>query len=312
MRTSRAPKLPSTLFCVLSLALASCSSQTSTEPIPEKPFWSIDIVSGASPFSMTPLQPKKSPLFSRNAISAPATSFVADPFITQHGDSWQLFFELFNTETNRGEIGVAESTNLIDWRYRGVALSEPFHLSYPFVFSAENEIFMIPETKQAGTVRLYRATSYPLRWTLHKTLLKGQYTDSSPIYWGGRWWIFTCSSPYSLSIFFADTLTGPWKAHSRNPIYVDAPDRARPAGRPIIIGDTIYRFVQDNREGYGKRVRAMRVTALSPTTFSEHIAAPDPLFQSGGSAWNSNGMHHVSPMQRPDGSWVAAVDGSGN
>lgn len=296
-------------------ALTSCGPQ-GRRAFPalaeSKPFWSIDLVSGPSPFLTAPIKPGRSPLFSRHHIKAPPTSFVADPFIIRHGDSWQLFFELFNAETNRGEIGVAESPNLIDWRFQGVALAEPFHLSYPFVFHSGDAIFMLPETKQSGAIRLYRATHYPLQWELVSTLIHGQYTDPSPVYWNNRWWIFACSAPYSLSIFYADTLTGPWKPHRLNPIYRDAADRARPAGRPIIVGNTLYRFVQDNREGYGKRVRAMRVTKLSPTTFSEHIAAPDPLFQSGHERWNRNGMHHFAPLQLPDGSWIASVDGSGD
>ncbi|MEY4701490.1 MAG: hypothetical protein RL326_1677 [Pseudomonadota bacterium] len=300
--------LLSTIMCV---ALSACASKHTQSPRDTKPSWSIDIVSGHSPFSTTPIAPRLSPVFSRGDITSPPSSFVADPFLLREGDSWQLFFELFNTETNRGEIGVAESSNLLDWRYRGVALAEPFHLSYPFVFRVGEDIFMLPETKQAGTIRLYRASHYPLQWTLTATLVQGQYTDSSPIHWQGRWWIFACSAPYSLSIFFADKITGPWKPHQHNPIYTNAPDRARPGGRPIIVNNTLYRFVQDNREGYGKRVRAMRVTELSPTRFAEHVAAPDPLLQSGHEGWNQNGMHHFAPIQLPDGSWMAAVDGSG-
>jgi hypothetical protein len=311
MPTLRAALRSVVISTILSVALSSCASKDTPTPIDTKPSWSIDIVSGSSPFSTTPLEPMKSPLFSRHDVASPPTSFVADPFIAREGDSWQLFFELFNTQTNRGEIGIAESSNLKDWRYRGVALAEPFHLSYPFVFRVGADIFMLPETKQAGAIRLYRATRYPLQWTLAATLVQGQYTDSSPIYWNGRWWIFACSAPYSLSIFFADAITGPWKPHPRNPIYTNAPDRARPGGRPIIVNKILYRFVQDNREGYGKRVRAMRVTSLSPTTFAEHIAAPDPILQSGHEEWNGNGMHHFAPLQLPDGSWIAAVDGSG-
>lgn len=312
MRTPRAGRFFRASLSLLLLTLAACAPTPPSASPAEKPFWSIDIVSGASPFSTIPLQPARSPIFSRREISSPPTSFVADPFLVHEGDTWQLFFELFNTETNRGEIGLAESSNLVDWKYQGVVLAEPFHLSYPFVFRVGDEVFMLPETKQAGAIRLYRATNYPHEWTLHQTLIEGQYTDASPIHWNGRWWIFACSAPYSLSIFSADTLTGPWTPHPRNPIYTDAPDRARPAGRPIVLNNTLYRFVQDNREGYGKRVRMTRVTSLSPTTFAEHIAAPDPLLQAGHYRWNANGMHHFAPLRLQDGSWVASVDGSGN
>ena len=43
-------------------------------------------------------------------------------------------------------------------------LQEPWHLSYPFVFEADNEIWMLPEGYKSGTLTLYRAIEFPWRW----------------------------------------------------------------------------------------------------------------------------------------------------
>jgi hypothetical protein len=44
-------------------------------------------------------------------------------------------------------------------------LEEPHHLSYPFVFEQDGQIWMIPESGAARNVSLYRAVEFPHRWT---------------------------------------------------------------------------------------------------------------------------------------------------
>jgi hypothetical protein len=269
-------------------------------------------VSGESPLALSESLKLRKPCFTAADITAPKSQFVADPFLVRERDNYFLFFELVNESNGRGELGVAESTNLTDWTYKGVVLAEPFHLSYPFVFKERGSYYMIPESRAAGEVRLYKAVSFPTIWKFEKTLLRGQFVDSSLVRFKGKWWLFSGLSPYSLSLFYADSFRGPWKAHAHNPIYRDDNSRARPAGRPIVYNDELIRFVQDNREGYGKKVRAMKVDAITANVFTEHPLEPDPFLSAGGTAWRSNGMHHISPLQLPHGEWVAAVDGSGD
>jgi hypothetical protein len=52
-----------------------------------------------------------------------------------------MFFELKNSITKQGDIGVAESSdNGATWRHVGIALDEEWHLSYPFVFEYDGEV----------------------------------------------------------------------------------------------------------------------------------------------------------------------------
>ena len=52
-------------------------------------------------------------------------------------------------------------------------LKEPFHLSYPYVFKHKGTYYMIPESRAAGAVRLYRARSFPLSLEFDTTLFEG-------------------------------------------------------------------------------------------------------------------------------------------
>ena len=51
-------------------------------------------------------------------------------------------------------------------------LEENFHLSYPFLFHHEKELYMCPETHEAKDIRLYKCVDFPLKWKFAKTLIK--------------------------------------------------------------------------------------------------------------------------------------------
>ena len=66
-----------------------------------------------------------------NDVSA---SFVADPFMLIVNSIYYMFFEVFNKESNHGDIGLAISNDGKKWIYQQIVLDEQFHLSYPYVF----------------------------------------------------------------------------------------------------------------------------------------------------------------------------------
>ncbi|NDC37294.1 MAG: hypothetical protein EBZ48_04495 [Proteobacteria bacterium] len=273
--------------------------------------WSVGILEGPDLLHMEQATQLRRPAFTAADIHSPPTAFVADPFLVKNGDGYLLFFEMMNKLSGRGEIGVAESADGKSWKYMQQVLVEPFHLSYPLVFEEGGQHYMIPESRAVRQVRLYKATDYPTAWKFERVLFEGNYADSSIVKYQDRWWMFTGLAPYSLAIWHSDTLTGRWVEHKESPFYRRDSSRTRPGGRPLVIDGKLIRFSQDNRGGYGKRLRAFQVDILTPTEFVERPLAPDPLFEPTGNGWRFNGMHHFAPVQRADGSWIAAVDGNG-
>jgi hypothetical protein len=191
-----------------------------------------------------------------------------------------------------------------------VALAESFHLSFPYVFKLGGDYYMIPESKKAGDIRLYKSVSFPMRWKFERSLIQGEFSDATPFRWQGRWWIFANRAPYSLVMFSSPSLRGPYAEHPSSPMFVGDMSRARPAGRVVVDAGGPLRFVQDNREGYGKRVRMVKIKKLSVSEYDEEVIQPDPVLHEGGGGWNSYGMHHLSAVRLQDGRWVAAVDGN--
>jgi hypothetical protein len=272
--------------------------------------WSIGIYTGESPYKLRPQV--SNPVLVNTDVTDRSAQFVADPFMIG-ADPWFMFFEVLNNANGLGEIGLASSVDGLAWNYEQIVLSEPFHLSYPYVFEWRRSFYMIPETLGANAVCLYKADDFPLRWSLAARLIEGQYADPSIIFFDGLYWMFVCSTPYlhdTLRLFFAEELTGPWREHPRSPIVTNDRSRARPGGRVLTLNDRVVRFTQDCTPQYGTRVRAIEVVELSTTRYVEVERPESPILQPAGAGWNGHGMHHIDAHRLPDGNWLACVDGN--
>jgi hypothetical protein len=276
--------------------------------------WSIAIYKGDSPFALAPSPGVQNPVLTAAVVTDIPASFVADPFMLQANGTWHLFFEVMNWATTMGEIGLAVSDDAARWTYRQIVLAEPFHLSYPQVFRWQGDYYMIPETYQAGAVRLYRAADFPTRWSCVAELLKGPYlVDASVFRRDGRWWMFVDTSAEmrhdTLRLYHADALTGPWREHPASPLRQGDPVNSRPAGRVLVVNDRVVRFAQSGVPYYGTEVHAFAVEELTAEVYRERPLRPGPILKGSGAGWNACGMHHLDAHLQEDGRWIACVDG---
>lgn len=276
--------------------------------------FSIGIYAGSSPFDLRPAPSVSNPVLTRLDITAAPTGTVADPFMIRVRGQWFMYFELTNQFTHKGEIALATSQDGLKWKFERIVLSEPFHMSYPYVFEWQGDFYMIPETGRSKSVRLYRAENFPFDWTYVETLLEGsRFADSSVFRFDDLWWLFTdagadARSP-SLRLYFATDLVGPWTEHPSSPLAGGDPHISRPGGRVVVIDGTPYRFAQNIYPVYGMDVRAFEILELSPTKYEEKQVGNKPIIGPGADAWNKHGMHHIDPHLLEDGSWLACVDG---
>lgn len=280
-------------------------------PLPNDP-WSIGILTGPDPLHLAPPAGVVNPVLTREQVTDVPAAFVADPFLLHRDRIWHMFFEVLHHGRLMGEIGWATSGDGAAWSYRRIVLREPFHLSYPCVFEQDGEVFMVPETLDAGAVRLYRADPFPSRWVAIADLVPGQLSDPTPFRSEGRWWMFACPAPAghdALTLYGAETLTGPWREHPASPLIAGDRTRARPAGRVASWGGRLYRFAQDCGPRYGSGVRAFEIVRLTAAAYAERECAESPLLGPAGTGWNGKGMHHVDARPASPGLWIAAVDG---
>jgi hypothetical protein len=196
------------------------------------------------------------------------------------------------------------------WTYGGVVLREPFHLSYPMIVESGQDIYLVPETRHANAVRLYRAESFPDRWQFVRTLLTGSYADATIARIANRWWLFAQRGLDELRLFSSERIDAGWVEHPQSPIRSGNRRVTRPAGRIVDLDGRIIRFAQDAWPNYGSRVRALQIDRLTPSEYAEHEVPESPILQATHTGWNALGMHHVDAHQVGPASWLAAVDGA--
>ncbi len=277
--------------------------------------WSIGIFEGPSPLELRDPPEIDNPVLTAAQVKDARAEFVADPFLLRRDSRWFMFFEVLEVlgRRRRGSIGVATSPDARSWTYDRIVLREPFHVSYPFVFEDDGDVYMVPESYGDKSVRLYRAKNFPHDWVLEATLLSGQpWVDSTLVRHRGRWWMFTSlPSNDELHLFSADALRGPWTPHPGNPVVRGNLHTARPGGRVVEMDGRLVRFAQDDAPFYGRQVLAFEITRLDGDAYVEAPIGPEPILGASGSGWNMDQMHHLDAHFLESGTWIACVDGRG-
>jgi hypothetical protein len=249
---------------------------------------------------------RKSVLWRSREVAVPAGRFWADPFLVERAGRTYCFVEDFAYEAARGHITALEITS-DGVAELGSALVEPFHLSFPFLFEFDGELYMCPETFQAHQVRIYRCVDFPLRWELASIALDDvSAVDSMLFPHGGKWWMLSNidssgigDHDSELHLFSAESpLATNWTPHPRNPLVIDS-ERARNGGL-LVEGGMLYRVAQrQGFEQYGVGMSVWQIAELTPTSYRERFAGEiSPAFHKG-----LLGAHHLSATGK-----VTAVD----
>ena len=228
----------------------------------------------------------------------PAYSFLADPFGLWRDDRLHLFVERFDYRDRHGVIELIIYDANLNPILRRDILAEPWHLSYPFVFEADGETWMLPEAHRSGGLTLYRAVEFPDRWeSVARIELDGIAVDATPCFHDGLWWLFyttagtTLSKVANLHAAYAEKLTGPWRPHPANPVWSDTAS-ARPGGTPLHVGGRILLPVQDCSQTYGGGLRLLAIDRLTPELF---FAEPGTALALPANIWPyDKGMHTIA------------------
>lgn len=195
--------------------------------------------------------------------------YFADPFLFLRNGKMHLFAEEFPYATGRGIISVAEVDGGGNVGAFRPVLERSYHLSYPFIFEHDGDVWMIPEACESGSVELYRAVKYPDEWAFEKRLI-----DDVP---GCDATIVQCDSRYFMTLttrylrgstrdnqrlFSAESPLGPWFEHAGGLVRIDCKN-ARPAGLSIVRDGKLLRPVQNCSDFYGGSMNLLEVQNLS-------------------------------------------------
>ena len=213
----------------------------------------------------------------RSAIP-PADRFWADPFLIKRENEVWVFFEDYCYRNKKGRISCMPLSDTACSR-RSVILETPYHLSYPFLFTHGEELYMIPELHVNRSIDLWRCTVFPNKWQHERTIMSGiSAVDTTVFQHNGTWWMFTnCDRTETrdyceLHIFYSDDpVVGQWFPHAANPVLVDA-RQARMAGSVIAMEDgRLIRCAQRHGPAYGAALLFCEIMELTPSRYRERI-----------------------------------------
>lgn len=210
--------------------------------------------------------------------------FYADPFPFEFMGRYFIFVEDLRHGEKKAVISVTEILPDGTSTVPRCVLAEPYHLSYPQVFSHEGQIWMLPEGAAGNNLVLYRAESFPDRWVRHSVLIPNrELFDATLLEHDGRLWLFATerdgygSASDTLVVYHASCLTGPWTPHGSNPVKIDRA-AARPGGSFVRVGDRLVLPLQDGTREYGGSLGLADLVELNETTL--RLTQPVPLLAS--------------------------------
>jgi len=220
-------------------------------------------------------------------IESPRGHSYADPFLFEKDGKTWLFFEDYTYLKEIGVIACAQvlpDGGIVNAR---TVLAPGSHLSYPFVFEHEGQVYMLPESSGKKSVELYRAETFPDVWNLEKVLFHGAIAVDTTLWVenGVYWFFVTITDPPEagpqLFLFYAESLTGEWHYHPSNPICSDV-RFARGAGKIFLENGQRIRPSQDHSHGYGCACNFRQILKLTKTSYREtSLGSIQPTWEKG-------------------------------
>lgn len=218
-----------------------------------------------------------STLFRLKPIKLPKKEFWADPFIFNHNNDNYIFFENYNYTTKKGKISCGKITNneLTDI---ADVIETDYHLSYPFIFKENEDIFLMPESSANNRLEIYKCIKFPTEWELHTTAFENEkvadaffYIDKDKTKWLFINKQMDINAPFESELYIYKVNSFDLKdlePHKNNPVMINS-EIARNGGPIFEYENEIYRPSQANIDGiYG---RALNINKIEKLTIDEYI-----------------------------------------
>lgn len=119
-------------------------------------------------------------VFSEVKINSKGRYWFADPFLFEHKGILYIFYEAFDLLKRKGVLGysILDEENNSASTPR-IILEKKYHLSFPYIFKKNGEIYIMPETCGNDTLRLFKAVDFPNTWEDSTVLLKDVFVCDS-------------------------------------------------------------------------------------------------------------------------------------
>jgi hypothetical protein len=247
-------------------------------------------------FSIQEVCRNKELLLKVKSLSNPGgKDFIADPFGFQSGGNDYIIYERFERNKNKGILEIRKN----EFKKPFIKIEKGEHLSYPYIYEENGDIYMIPECHQSGEILLYKWSRSNEEFEFDSKILEGfNGIDNSLVKHNNKYWLFSNnadnkSADISLNIYYADTLRGPYKAHPLNPV-ISSITHSRPAGTIFRNEEQLIRPSQNSGITYGGSIQLNQILKLTETEYEEKTI--DSITPADLKRKHIKGIHTISSM----------------
>ena len=186
--------------------------------------------------------------------------FYADPFVFSYQGEDYLFVEYYSFRFGRGTIAYSKYNSISNTfgEFHEI-IQEDYHLSYPLVFSYNNEIYLMPESYQSETLYIYKAIDFPDKWEKHAVLLENvKFVDTTPFIYNGEFYAVTKQNNTPddpMLLLKIDSYT--WRVTETKIVTTDK-SISRPGGKVFQFNGQYYMVTQDCEKGYGTALNFLK------------------------------------------------------
>jgi len=198
-------------------------------------------------------------------------SFEADPFLFELDGLPYLAFEVYSYLVGQGKLKCFDLAGK-EYDFFSDINTQNGHVSFPYMFEYQSELYLIPETSDQKVIKLYRFETENQKFTYVRDLLSGhEYVDSVLYPHQDGCYLFTSSNeaPTKQRLYRADELTSTFLEHPQSPI-ADSPQSGRNGGAILQHNSQLFRVAQTSEGSvYGRSILLMRIESLSRDEYRE-------------------------------------------
>lgn len=198
--------------------------------------------------------------------------WTADPFLYKHNGKYFLFFELFDRLKRKGLLGYREITGNKAGKLNIIYECDS-HLSYPYIYSEGDDIYIIPESSRANELFRLKCISFPDKWEKEKVLYSGSLADTTMLKYNDNTYYISEKVDGSgifnrVDLFFEKN--GVFCECKNNPVKLDV-NTARCAGSFFEYDNMLIRPSQDCGDSYGKALNFNQVLEVNQNNYLEKL-----------------------------------------
>jgi hypothetical protein len=235
-------------------------------------------------------------------------NFSADPFgYVNENHQKIIFFEDYNFINRKGKISAIKIDDQFNIIKKNKVLIAEKHLSYPYIFSDQNEKYALVESHKSKKLILYKINEKQEFEQVKIIFENLAVIDPSIIKYENKWWLFFSLNEYgddNLYLAYSDNLLGNWQMHKKNPVKSSL-QSSRMAGEIFWHEDSFYRPSQNCLKKYGASIVINKITKLNTEEYQENEEieiTPNQLDK------YPDGLHNISSL----GDYLTVIDGKRN